>query len=65
MKTTFKILAIVMVLGFISCTDNDEILEQQQHEEQEILAVDKEDVEDSGGDGTGNSGGTDPDDTEG
>ncbi|CAM1357622.1 hypothetical protein [Tenacibaculum halocynthiae] len=60
MKTTFKILAIVMVLGFISCTDNDEILEQQQHEEQEVLAIDKDDVENPGGGGE-----TDPDDTEG
>ncbi|WP_157578279.1 hypothetical protein [Tenacibaculum ovolyticum] len=58
MKTPFKVIALIFVLGFISCTDNDNIV--PENEKQQIQAIDK-------GDSTTpiSDGGTDPDNGEG
>lgn len=42
MKTAFKLIALIFVLGFISCTDNDNIV--PENEKQQIQAVNKEDI---------------------
>ncbi|WP_157821894.1 hypothetical protein [Tenacibaculum sp. Bg11-29] len=39
MKTAFKVIALIFVLGFVSCTDNDNIV--PENEKQQIQAIDK------------------------
>ncbi|WP_155995125.1 hypothetical protein [Tenacibaculum ovolyticum] len=56
MKVAFKVIALIFVLGFISCTDNDNIV--PENERTELQAVNKEDITAPG------SGGDDPDLTE-
>ena len=41
MKNLVKFLALVLVIGFVSCTDNTEILEK--NEKQELQSINKED----------------------
>lgn len=41
MKNIFKFLALVLVVGFISCTDNTENL--VENEKQELQSINKED----------------------
>ena len=42
MKIAFKVIALIFVLGFISCTDNDNIV--PENERTELQAVNKEDI---------------------
>ena len=58
MKKVISIVVLVVTLGFVSCTDNTEIVEKK-HEKQELFGINKEDVINPGGGGE-----EDPDDTE-
>ena len=49
MKNLVKFLALVLVIGFVSCTDNTEILEK--NEKPELQSINKEDDRHPGGDG--------------
>ncbi|CAL2101449.1 conserved exported protein of unknown function [Tenacibaculum sp. 190130A14a] len=59
MKTFTKVLAVVMILGFVSCTDNTEETEIQLNEQQELFGINKNDSTTPGSDG-----GEDPDNGE-
>lgn len=59
MKAILKMLAVVMILGFVSCTDNTEEQAQQLHEQTELFGINKDDSTTPGGDG-----GEDPDNGE-
>ncbi len=56
MKNALKVLALVVVLGFMSCTDNNNLV--PENEKEKIQAVDKGDIIAPG------SGDEDPDLTE-
>lgn len=58
MRKVISIVALVVALGFVSCTDNTEIVENQ-NEKQELFGIDKGDASNPN-----NDGGSDPDDTE-
>lgn len=55
------ILGVVMLvaLGFVSCTDNTELIEEKNVQKQELFGINKGDVQNPGGGGE-----EDPDDTE-
>lgn len=42
MKKVISIVVLVVVLGFVSCTDNDKIV--PENEKQELFGVDKGDI---------------------
>ncbi|WP_028890841.1 hypothetical protein [Tenacibaculum sp. 47A_GOM-205m] len=62
MKNLFKVVALVLVIGFASCTDENEVVpteKEQQLHEQELFGINKGDVTNPGGGGA-----EDPEDTE-
>ncbi len=50
MKKVVSILGLILALGFVSCTDNTEIVEKQT-QSNEKASVNKEDIETTGGGG--------------
>ncbi|WGH75223.1 hypothetical protein P8625_14275 [Tenacibaculum tangerinum] len=63
MKSLFKVITLVLVIGFASCTNENKVVptaKEQQLHEQELFGTNKEDVNNPGG-----SGEEDPDYTEG
>ncbi|WP_175578660.1 hypothetical protein [Tenacibaculum aiptasiae] len=58
MKSLLKVVVLIFVLGFISCTDNKKIV--PENGTTELQQINKEDASNPN-----NDGGEDPDDTEG
>ncbi|WP_157821891.1 hypothetical protein [Tenacibaculum sp. Bg11-29] len=50
MRKVISIVALVVALGFVSCTDNTEIVENQ-NEKQELFGIDKGDASNPNNDG--------------